>query len=188
LLLGALLLGLTIEYAGATVEPYPVRRGVAVERPNESAVAPDLPLRTNPHVSLALPDSLLQGSSGDTIMVPVRVTIEEGTRMYSDRTYDLTFAPVPLSVKVGGGTHLTLAGPVNADAPPMIGNDEHFDAELEYWVGTVLFNVPVLVQGTAGQTYQGSVAIEFMTCDDKACHPPEVVRLPFTVVTAKAAR
>ena len=60
---------------------------------------------------------------------------------------------------------------------------EHFDAELEDWVGSVLLSVPVLITGEVGRTYdKGGISIEFMTCDDKACHPPEKVRLPFTVI------
>lgn len=182
LLLSGTLLVHNIGCAGTIVELQPVERGHA------SGSADAAPYRKNPHVSLSLPDSVLEGRAGDTIMVPVRVTITEGTRMYSDKEYDLTFAPVPFSLTVVGDKHLTQAGPVISDATPVVRNDEHFDAELEYWVGSVLLSVPVLITGEEGETYdKGSLSIEFMTCDDKTCHPPERVRLPFTVVTVDDA-
>ena len=165
LLLGGILLGITIDDAGAA------------------------PLRTNPDVSVSLSDTLFEASPGDTIMVSVRITIDERSRMYTEKLYpDLTFAPVPLTIAVGGDTHLVQAGPAIADALPVIKKDKFFNAELEYWVGSVLLHVPVVITGEIGRTYgSGGISIEFMTCDEKACHPPETVRLPFTVVTVDDA-
>jgi hypothetical protein len=181
LLLSGTMLLPDIGCASSIVELQPVERGHATGSADAADAAPE---RQNPDVSITLPDSVLEGRAGDTIMVSVRVTIAEGTRMYSDKEYDLTFAPVPFSLTVGGDAHLTQAGPVISDAIPVTRKDEHFDAELEYWVGSVLLTVPVLITGEEGETYdKGSLSIEFMSCDDKACHPPERVRLPFTVVT-----
>lgn len=139
---------------------------------------------SNPRVTVSLPDSLLEGSPDDTIMVPVRISIVDGSRMYTDKEYDLPFQPVPLSITVGGDTHLKQAGQAIFDAIPVVLDDPHFNAKMEYWVGNVILYVPVVIDGKKGRTYdQGRVAVEFMTCDDEACYPPSTVKLPFSVKT-----
>ena len=139
---------------------------------------------SNPRVTVSLPDSLLEGSPDDTIMVPVRLSIVDGSRMYTDKEYDLPFQPVPLSITVGGDKHLKQAGKAIFDAIPVVLDDPHFNAKMEYWVGNVILYVPVVVDGKAGRTYdQARVAVEFMTCDDAACYPPSTVKLPFTIKT-----
>jgi hypothetical protein len=185
LLLGMAVLGLTTGCAG-TREAKPEQRGNAVEPQTGSAETDDIALHgDNPRVTISLPDPVLEGSPDDTIMVPVRMTIAEGSRMYTDKRYpEMMFQPVPLSFTVDGDKHLEQAGPAIFDAIPVLRQDKHFEAELEYWVGSVILYIPVRIEGEEGETYdQGSIGVEFMTCDDHSCYPPETVRLPFTIVT-----
>ena len=142
-------------------------------------------LRTRPVTWSLVDDQGIAGSPGETVLLKLRAAMAPKVRLYTDRTYTgLEFSPVPTTVSIGPEKIIAGVGKMTAGGETIRKVDSHFgDQELEYWVGTVTIDVPVTIAATAtaNNTYNGSVSIEYMSCNDKVCYPPKTVTLPVSI-------
>ncbi len=153
-------------------------------------IVPDQKERTRPVTWSLAADQGLSGSPGETVTLRLLVAVAPNVRLYSDREYPgMEFSPVPTTVAVAPEKIVASVGRMTAEEGGTIQKvDPHFgEQELEYWVGTVNVDVPVTIaaDATAGKTYDGSVTIEYMSCNDKVCYPPTEATLPIKIAVTR---
>lgn len=141
----------------------------------------------NTNVSWKLLTPEIKGKPGEKVEVKVQAAIASGYHLYSTKTYpDSVMGPSPTEVTVGEKKSVSKAGRLKSDKNPKRVYDGNFEAETEYWVGSVTFTVPVQIAKNATPGEQkGWVEFYFMTCNDQACQPPTEKRLSFKVVVGE---
>ncbi len=137
----------------------------------------------NDHVSWTLLTPEIKGKPGDKVEVKIQAKIVPKAHLYTTKTYpDSVLGPSPTVVTVGKSNVITRAGGVRGSKAPKKVLDPNFDLETEYWEGTVTLTVPVRIAKKAKPGEQeGSIGINFMTCNDKICRPPTDEEFTFTV-------
>ena len=99
--------------------------------------------------------------------------MEEGWHLYS-----VTQGPPPIAtrIRLAKDQPFQLAGPVESPVPES-GFDQNFGIDVEYYAGTAVFRLPVVVAKAAAGGGRMLVAeAYFQACDDRMCLPPQTVK------------
>lgn len=133
------------------------------------------------HVKWTLLSESVTATPGEQVDLKLKAEIAPGVRLYSAKQYDgLEFRPVALNIATGPAEYIASQGSVFADATPTSSVDPHFGGEaLEYWEGTIVISIPVVIaEAPPKGKGAASISVEYMTCTDRACHPPATVTFP----------
>lgn len=131
----------------------------------------------------------VNAAPGGIATIKIQATIDDGYHLYSLKTYpEGVDGPTPTNVTVSG-TGLKLASRVSTSKKPTRHTDENFETpdgkflETEYWDKKVTFTVPVRTAKSAkvGDNIDASIAIEFMTCNDRSCMPPTTKTIDISI-------
>ena len=106
-------------------------------------------------------------------VVFLKATIDEGWHIYSLNVKD--GGPVKTSLKFVSSKSYALVGKPTEPAP-IVKYDKSFGMNLTFFENAVVFQQKVKLKGKNANV-KGS--LEYMTCDDKKCLPPETI--DFTV-------
>ncbi len=140
----------------------------------------------SPPISLEVFPKAVHGAPGDTVILTVRLSLSSGWYTYS-LTPQLNadgIGPEPLQLSVTPPELLQLAGKIRAPAPRRK-YDEGFQMEVEYYTGTVAFQLPIRIAAARPGTYTAYVSVVYQVCDSTRCLPPEEERLPVTLTVVE---
>ncbi|MBK8442648.1 MAG: sugar transporter [Sphingobacteriales bacterium] len=106
----------------------------------------------------------------------LKATIEKGWYLYSQYLQD--GGPVPTSIQFKEEKGITIADKIEEKGlAPKSGYDELFQMDITKYAQEATFTARVKQKKATPATLQGSV--EFMTCDDTKCLPPDQVDFSF---------
>jgi hypothetical protein len=108
-------------------------------------------------------------------VVFVKATIDEGWHVYSQNVKE--GGPVKTSFKFASSKSYTLVGKTT-EPKPIIRMEKAFNMEVGFFEKSAIFQQKLKLIGKGPITVKGS--LEYMTCDDNQCLPPEAV--DFSVV------
>ncbi len=100
----------------------------------------------------------------------IKATIDKGWHVYSQ--FIANDGPVPTSFSFEKNKSFELIGKVS-ESKPIEEHDVNFDMLLKYFEGTATFKQKIKLLGNKEFTIKGS--LEFMSCDNSKCLPPETV-------------
>jgi len=108
-------------------------------------------------------------------VVFIKATIDEGWHVYSQNVKD--GGPIKTSFTFPPSISYTLIG--NALEPtPITRKEKVFNMEVSYFEKSVIFQQKIKLK-TKETTVKGT--LEYMTCNDKQCLPPEDIEFSITV-------
>jgi DsbC/DsbD-like thiol-disulfide interchange protein len=108
-------------------------------------------------------------------VILLKATIEPGWHVYSQHVKD--GGPVKTTFTFTLSKSYTLVGKTQ-EPTPVTRFEKTFDMEVSYFAGSVIFQQKVKLTGPGPVTVAGK--LEYMTCDDEKCLPPD--ELPFSVL------
>ncbi len=109
-------------------------------------------------------------------IVYVKATIEEGWHVYSQFVKE--GGPVKTTFTFPASTKYTLVGKT-VEPKPISRMEKTFNMEVGFFEKSVVFQQKIKLKGKTPVTVKGTV--EYMTCDDHQCLPPENVEFSVTV-------
>jgi DsbC/DsbD-like thiol-disulfide interchange protein len=114
--------------------------------------------------------------SATEAVVLVKATIEPGWHIYSQNLKD--GGPVATSFTFTPAKSYTMVGkPVEPKA--ITKYEDSFKMNVSYFENSVVFQQKVKLKGTSATTVKGKV--EYMTCNDRKCLPPDEVEFSVSV-------
>jgi DsbC/DsbD-like thiol-disulfide interchange protein len=113
--------------------------------------------------------------SATEAVVMLKASIDEGWHVYSLNVKD--GGPIKTSFKFTKSPEFTLVGKTTEPAP-IVKYDKNFGMNLTYFENSVVFQQKVKLKGKKA-TVKGS--LEYMTCNDQKCLPPETVEFAVNV-------
>jgi thiol:disulfide interchange protein len=117
--------------------------------------------------------------SENEIEIIGHATIDEGWHLYSVSLPE--GGPIPTSINLSDLDLYEVSGEVREDPEPEAQYDEAFDMELAWFSDSAKIILPVVLNYDDVDVIEGYV--EFMTCDDERCLPPE--RIDFSLQLEK---
>jgi hypothetical protein len=125
--------------------------------------------------SLTPPKANTPVKAGAKVAVSVKAQIAQGWHLYSLKKME--DGPIPTTIRLPDGQPFRLAGEIDAPAP-MHKYEEAFQADVEYYEGTVEFTLPVEA-GRDAKPGAASllVSARYQACDNRQCLPPRTVKL-----------
>lgn len=116
---------------------------------------------------------------GETMKVRLLAEVSDGWHLYSMK--ELEGGPRPTRIAVPEGQLFSLAGSIEAPTPLTM-HDPNFDMDVEFWVESTEFVVPVKVAaGAKPGPAPLTITAYFQSCNDKLCLPPRTVKLELPV-------
>ena len=106
----------------------------------------------------------------------IKATIDEDWHLYSQTVPDR--GPTRTSFTFSASKSYTLIG-TTQEPKPLSRFEKVFGVEVPYFENNVLFQQKVKLNVNSPVTVKGS--IEYMTCNDVKCLPPETVPFSFTI-------
>ncbi len=113
--------------------------------------------------------------SATDAVVFIRATIEPGWHIYSQTVKG---GPQPTAFTYATGKNFSLVGKT-IEPKPITKYEEAFKANVGYFENAVIFQQKVKLKGAGATTVNGKV--EFMTCNDRKCLPPDEVEFSVAV-------
>jgi DsbC/DsbD-like thiol-disulfide interchange protein len=113
--------------------------------------------------------------SATEAVVMLKASIDDGWHIYSLNVKD--GGPIKTSFKFTKSAEFTPVGKTTEPAP-IVKYDKNFGMNLTYFENSVVFQQKVKLKGKKA-TVKGS--LEFMTCNDQKCLPPETVEFAVNV-------
>ena len=107
--------------------------------------------------------------SATEAIVLIKATIDDGWHIYSQTVKDS--GPIKTSFKFTPSAQYALIGKT-AEPKPITKYDKNFGMDIPFFENAVVFQQKVKLKGKK-TTVKGS--LEFMTCNDSKCLPPETV-------------
>jgi len=118
-----------------------------------------------------------QRISDQELQLIINVSIEEGWYLYGQSIPD--GGPIPTSFHIDESGQFSLIGEMEEVTKPEIKFDPFFNMELPLFSNEAQFRQKVNVLTDAGFTITGYV--EFMSCDDERCLPPQEKEFEYTI-------
>jgi DsbC/DsbD-like thiol-disulfide interchange protein len=115
-------------------------------------------------------------TSATEAVVFIKATIEPGWHIYSQFLKD--GGPQPTNFTFSPAKSYTLVGKT-VEPKPISRYEEVFKMNVGYFENSVVFQQKVKLKGTGATTVKGKV--EFMTCNDRKCLPPDEVEFSIPV-------
>jgi DsbC/DsbD-like thiol-disulfide interchange protein len=106
----------------------------------------------------------------------LKATVENGWHIYSQNVSD--GGPVKTSFTFAAAKGYKLNGRVTEPAP-IVRFEKAFNMQVSYFEHEVIFQQKIKLTGAAQVTIKGT--LEYMTCNDKQCLPPEDVNFTIPV-------
>ena len=116
--------------------------------------------------------------SNNEAVILLRATIQDGWHIYSLNVGD--GGPIKTSFKFAPSQEYVLVGKT-AEPTPIKKYEDAFKMDVTYFEKTVTFQQKIKLKSAKATTVKGQ--LEYMTCNDKKCLPPEDV--DFTVALSK---
>ncbi len=137
----------------------------------------------NEPIRLEVHPRTLHRTLGDTATVTVQLHLAAGWYTYglTPHTNAEGIGPEPLQLSLSPDWLWQLAGPIRSPKPRRK-HDEGFQMEVEYYTGSVTFQLPARILVAKPGQYQGSVTVVYQICDSVRCLPPEEVELPVQLI------
>jgi DsbC/DsbD-like thiol-disulfide interchange protein len=114
--------------------------------------------------------------SATEAIVLVKATIEPGWHIYSQNLKD--GGPVATSFTFTPAKSYTMVGKP-AEPKAITKYEDSFKMNVSYFENSVVFQQKVKLKGTGATTVKGKV--EYMTCNDRKCLPPDEVEFSVSV-------
>jgi DsbC/DsbD-like thiol-disulfide interchange protein len=114
-------------------------------------------------------------TSSTTAVVYLKATIQDGWHIYSQKVKE--GGPTKTTIKFNTSKEYTKVG-ATIEPKPIIKFEKVFDMNVGYFEKQVIFQQQVKLN-KAATTVSGT--IEFMTCDDSRCLPPEEIKFSVQV-------
>jgi len=108
-------------------------------------------------------------------------TIKKGWHLYSDKL--TAGGPIATSFNYDSYEGFEILGKVSATTKPVAVFDKTFNMDLEYFSNTVTFIQKIKV--LAEKTIEVKGYVEYMSCDDEQCTPPDETAFSFSFNGAK---
>ncbi len=106
--------------------------------------------------------------AGDTVIIYRQAVLDKGWHLYAQ---DIPpEGPIPTRFFITDSAAVQWAGPVTTGRKPIRQYEKAFDMELAYYQDSVLFTQKVVLARPADSL---EVGVEFMTCNDEMCLPPD---------------
>lgn len=109
-------------------------------------------------------------------VVLLKATVDKGWHIYSQTVKD--GGPIKTSFTFDPSAAYTLAGKTQ-EPKPITKMEKTFDMEVSYFENTVVFQQKVKLKGNGPVTVKGK--LEFMSCNDQKCLPPDEVAFSIPV-------
>jgi DsbC/DsbD-like thiol-disulfide interchange protein len=116
--------------------------------------------------------------SNTEAVIFLRATIQDGWHIYSQNVKD--GGPIKTSFKFTRSKEYALVG-ITSEPAPVTKYEEAFKMNVSYFEKTVTFQQKIKLKSANVSSIKGQ--LEYMTCNDKKCLPPEDV--DFTVSLGK---
>ncbi|MES2827949.1 MAG: protein-disulfide reductase DsbD domain-containing protein [Bacteroidota bacterium] len=113
--------------------------------------------------------------SATEAIVYVKATIDNGWHVYSQNIKE--GGPVKTTFNFAKSPNYTLIGNT-AEPKPIVKFEKTFDMDVAFFEKTVMFSQKIKLKG---KTALVKGTVEFMTCDDHQCLPPEEVAFAISV-------
>lgn len=113
--------------------------------------------------------------------VQLQALCEQGWHIYA-LTLPRDDGPFPTVIRVNGSADFEMAGNIVEPDPEEV-EDPNFQMTVRYHAGKPVFAIPIKRHTPAAFDVSGEV--EFMSCNDKTCLPPQVVKFNVTIPAAK---
>lgn len=111
--------------------------------------------------------------AGGKVKAVLHASIREGWHLYSMK--ELDGGPRPTRISLAGGRPFMLAGRIEAPEPLVL-HDGNFDMDVEFYVGSADFTLPLAVAADARPGKQTlTVTAHYQACNDRMCLPPKSV-------------
>lgn len=112
-----------------------------------------------------------------------KATIENGWYLYSQ--FNDPMGPVPTSFNFEEKNNVSLSGAVSENSPKVKeGYDEMFEMDIKKFGKEAVFKQKVKLNAATGLV---KGYLEFMTCDDEQCLPPEMIDFEFVLAKKSTA-
>lgn len=114
-------------------------------------------------------------------MVQLQAVCEAGWHIYA-LTLPRDDGPFPTVIRLTGSKDFERAGDV-VEPTPEEHEDPNFQMTVRYHEGKPVFTIPIKRHTQEAFTVSGEV--EYMSCNDRTCLPPQVVKFNVTIPAAK---
>ena len=111
-----------------------------------------------------------------------KATIEAGWKLYGQNIPPN--GPIPTTFEFEKNTNFELVGKTE-ESTPILKHDKVFNMEISYFHNQAVFKQHIKLLNKAATSIKGSV--EFMSCNDNNCSPPDTVDLVFELTDTAAA-
>ena len=111
-----------------------------------------------------------------------KATIEAGWKLYGQNIPPN--GPIPTTFEFEKNTDFELVGKTE-ESTPILKHDKVFNMEISYFHNQAVFKQHIKLLNKAATSIKGSV--EFMSCNDNNCSPPDTVDLVFELTDTAAA-
>jgi DsbC/DsbD-like thiol-disulfide interchange protein len=108
-------------------------------------------------------------------VILLKATIDEGWHIYSTKPVD---GPVKTTFTFKPSKDFTLVGKT-AEPKPITKYEKVFKTNVSYFENTVVFQQRIKIKPGKPVAVKGT--LEYMTCDDHQCLPPETVNFSVTI-------
>jgi DsbC/DsbD-like thiol-disulfide interchange protein len=109
-------------------------------------------------------------------VVLLKATVDKGWHIYSQTVKD--GGPIKTSFTFDSSPVYTLVGKTQ-EPKPITKLEKTFDMEVSYFENTVVFQQKVKLKGSGPVTVKGK--LEYMSCNDQKCLPPDEVAFSIPV-------
>lgn len=118
---------------------------------------------------------LAKKTSATEATIYIKATIEDGWHVYSQNVKE--GGPIKTTFTFPASKSYTLVGKTT-EPKPITKFEETFDMDVSYFEKSVLFQQKIKLKG---KTAVVTGSVEYMTCDDKQCLPPEEIKFSVPV-------
>ncbi len=120
-------------------------------------------------------------SADGNIIVSLQAICEEGWHIYA-LTLPRDDGPLPTQVRVSANDAYSANALVQEQVPEEM-DDPNFQMKVRYHAGSSVFTVPI--KRISEGAFEVSGEVEFMSCNDKTCLPPQVVKFNVPIAALK---
>jgi len=120
-------------------------------------------------------------SADGNILVSLQANCEEGWHIYA-LTLPRDDGPFPTVVRMTSDKAYNASAPVQEPLPVEV-DDPNFQMKVRYHTGSPVFTVPI--KRTSEGAFEVKGEVEFMSCNDKTCLPPQVVKFTVPIAALK---
>ncbi|OFY26519.1 MAG: disulfide bond formation protein DsbD [Bacteroidetes bacterium GWF2_35_48] len=108
-----------------------------------------------------------------------KAKMDQGWHLYSQHIPEAEIRPVPTFFKINVTKDFKLVGKVLETSKGIEEYDKNFEMNLKYFSGTAIFKQKISL--LSDKTFSITGLVEFMTCDDEKCLPPEEIEFSITI-------